>query len=358
MSIRIFFAGLIFLCLLEDCNSNASSETKAVSRTTEAPTYQLACVEQGAVSTTIKLPAQLSAFQEVNIFPKVNAYVKTVKVDIGSAVTRGSLLMELEAPELDEAVVQAKARYARSQADFAIDREKYNRLLEAARTAGAVSPLDLSTLKAKYQADSSVSNAEKANWELQETMKSYLRVVAPFAGVITERNVHPGALVSASAKDKPMLELKQIDKLRLQVEIPEDLLSSIRSQDSVSFFVSALRGKKLTGHIVRKSSNINSQFRSERMEVDVNNKEGLLSPGMYVDVLIYSNGNNKAFQLPSTCVVTSTERKYVLVKKGNVIRKVDVITGGRGIDKIEVFGNLQVGDSVISHASEDIKEMP
>ena len=101
----------------------------------------MACVEKAGLSSTIKLPAQFAAFQEVSIFPKVNGYVKTVLVDIGSRVKKGDLLMELEAPELEQAVSQAREKYARAKTDYAIDKEHYLRLLEASETAGAISPL-------------------------------------------------------------------------------------------------------------------------------------------------------------------------------------------------------------------------
>jgi RND family efflux transporter MFP subunit len=234
-----------FITVFYSCSSNKAEPNKSPDLKTSPPKYTLATVEKGGVATTIKLPAQLAAFQEVSIFPKVNGYVKAVQVDIGSRVAKGTLLMVLEAPELVQAALQAREKYARTKADFAIDKERYQRLLEASRTAGAISPLDLSSIRAKMDADSSVSNAEKANWQMQQTMLGYLSVVAPFAGVITERNVHPGALVSASAKDKPMLELKQVDQLRLQVDIPEGLAANLRNKDTVSFYVVPYREKNL-----------------------------------------------------------------------------------------------------------------
>jgi RND family efflux transporter MFP subunit len=338
------------------CSSNTAAPNKPLEQKAAATKYELATVEKGGVASTIKLPAQLAAFQEVSIFPKVNGYVKSVQVDIGSRVSKGSLLMVLEAPELVQAALQAREKYARTKADFAIDKEHYQRLLEAAKTAGAISPLDLASIKAKMDADSAVSNAEKANWQMQQTMLDYLKVVAPFAGVITERNVHPGALVSASVKDKPMLELKQIDHLRLQVDIPEALAGNLKNKDTVSFYVSALQGKKLTGNINRSSMNVNAQYRSERMEVDVPNKDGVLAPGMFADVLLYSKGNVEALFVPKSAVVTSTERKYVLVKSGEKITKVDVSTGNQTANKIEVFGALKAGDQVIAVANDEIKE--
>ncbi len=116
----------------------------------------------------------------MSIFPKVNGYVKDVKVDIGSHVKRGQLLMTLEAPELEQSTMQAKEKYARTKADLSIDREHYNRLLEASQNTRAISPLDLSFVKSKMESDSAVSNAAKSNWQMQETMQAYLIVTAPF----------------------------------------------------------------------------------------------------------------------------------------------------------------------------------
>jgi membrane fusion protein (multidrug efflux system) len=349
----IFFFTLI---LFASCSENKTEGKKQDENKTAAVQYQLATVEKTGVATMMKLPAQFAAYEEVSIFPKVNGYVKTVLVDIGSKVSQGSLLMVLEAPELEQASLQAKEKYAKAKADFSIDKEHYQRYLEASMTAGAVSPLDLSTLKAKMDADSAVSNAEKANWQMQETMMSYLKVTAPFAGVITERNINPGALVSAAEKDKPMLELKQVEHLRLQVDIPEDISAAIKDKDTISFYTSAFPGKKMTGNISRISMNVNAQYRSERMEIDVINNDGTLSPGMYADVVVYPKGNENALSVPKSAVVISTERKYVLVMQNNKITKVNVTTGSETNDRVEVYGALTAGEKVIINANDEIKE--
>ncbi len=353
---KYFSISIVLIFLFTSCSENKAEEKKQEERKNTLPKYILATVENKGVAASITLPAQLAAYQEVSIFPKVNGYVKTVQVDIGANVSKGKLLMVLEAPELLQAALQAKERYARNRANFSIDKEQYHRYCEAAATAGAISPLDLSTLKAKMEADSALCNAEKLNWQMQETMLGYLQVKAPFDGVITERNVHPGALVSAAAKDKPMLELKQISHLRLQVDIPEAFASGLKDHDTVSFFVNALHGKKMMGRISRQSMNMNAQYRSERMEIDVENKENLLTPGMYADVILYAKGNINAFTVPGSAVVTSTERKYVLLSMGDKIKKVDVRTGNESLGKVEVFGALQSGDKVIANANDEIKE--
>jgi membrane fusion protein, multidrug efflux system len=357
MVTKISILLLSVFMLLASCSDKKDPENKMAERSKPPHSYQFAKVEKGGLSEQRKLPAQLAAFEEVSIFPKVNGYVKSVSVDIGSSVKKGQQLMELEAPELQQASLQAKERYARSKSDFVIDRENYERLKQASLTAGAISPLDLASAKAKMEADSALSNAEKANWQMQETMRSYLKVTAPFTGIITERNTHPGALVSAETKDnKPMLELKQTSHLRLQIDVPEGMVAGLKEKSELSFYLSAFPGKKLSGFISRKSMNVNMQYRTERVEIDVDNRDGRLAPGMYADVLLNASGNPDAFTVPASAVITSTERKYIWVIRNAKAQRVDVSTGNQAAGKIEVFGQIQAGEEIIVNADDEIRE--
>lgn len=347
------------LALLTVIAFAACSERKEETKKEPAPVatqYQTAIAEKAPVDQVVKLPAQLAAFEQVSIFPKMNGYVKSVKVDIGSVVRKGQLLMELEAPELEQASIQAKEKYARAVSDYTISKENYDRLQQAAKTRGAVSPMDLASAKAKVNADSTVSNAEKASWQMQQTILSYLHVTAPFDGVITERNVHPGALVSAEGKNKPMLELRQVRHLRLQVDIPERLAANISNQHEMPFYLSAFPGKKMTGKISRRSNNVNTQFRTERVELDIDNGDGHLSPGMYADVLLNTKGGADAVTVPKSAVVTSTQRKYVLCVRDGKTIKVDVATGNESAEKVEIIGDVKAGEKVVVNANEEIKE--
>jgi membrane fusion protein, multidrug efflux system len=341
---------------LAGCGTHADAKTPVAAAAAPVSRFQIAAISKAGVPTVEKLPGRLAAFEEVSIFPKVNGYVKQVFVDIGSKVAAGALLMELEAPELQQAVLQAKGRYARAVADYSVDREHLARLTEAAKTAGAVSPLDLSSLRSKVEADSAVSNAERANWEMQQTMLSYLKVTAPFAGVITERNVHPGALVSVASHERPMLELKEEDHLRLQVDVPEEIAAQLRPRDSVTFLLSAFPGRRMTGYLERRSNNISPDIRTERTEADVDNRRGELSPGMYADVLLYTRGSSTAFSVPAGAVVTSTERKYVLAVRDGHAVMVDVVTGNLANGRLEIYGPLKTGEEVISNATPEIQD--
>lgn len=351
-----------FLCIVvagcsSGCGAPAEKKTAAASDNAGASVIETITLEKGALPQQVKLPAQLAAFEEVSIFPKINGYVKDVFVDVGSTVHKGQLLMTLEAPELQQATTQARERYARARLDYTISEENYQRMLQAARTPGAVSPMNLASLKAKADADSALSNAENANWQGQLAILGYLKVTAPFDGVISERNVHPGALVSAEAQDShPMLDLREIDHLRLQVDIPEGIAAGLQSTDTISFYLSAYPGKKMLGRIARKSQVVNSQFRAERMELDVYNHDGKLAPGMYADVLFDSRGNTDAFTVPRSAVVTSTERKYVIAVQNGRATRVDVATGNESVDKVQISGDLQPGEKIVRKASDDVQE--
>jgi len=352
MKYFLLFIPSVFL--FSACSSDQAADTKSDKEKSMTVKYQTAPIEKSGVATLIKLPAQLSAYQEVSIFPKVNGYVKDVYVDIGSAVHEGQMLMMLEAPEIVQATVQAREKYAQAKAGYNIDKENYARLLEASSTAGAISPLDLSSARSRMEADSALANAEKSNWQMQQTMQDYLRVAAPFDGIITERNVFPGALVNAASKDRPMLELKEINRLRLKVDVPESMAGSFRIKDTISFFTSAFPGKRMIGKIARQSMNLNTQFRSERMEIDVDNKDNKLRPGMYADVILYSAGTNSAFSVPRSALVNSTEGKYVITIKNGRNIKVNVLTGNESNEKIEIFGPVQAGEQVIVNANDEI----
>jgi len=153
----------------------ASTGTAAVSGAVQAGNGSTAPAERvrlvrSALPQLVKLPGQLAAFEEVSIFPKVNGYVTDVRVDVGSHVKKGQLLMQLEAPELEQATTQAKERYAQAKLDATISEQNYERMRQAAETPGAVSPMNLASLKAKADADSALCNAEKANWQMQQAI--------------------------------------------------------------------------------------------------------------------------------------------------------------------------------------------
>lgn len=352
---KYVFIFLIFISFFFSCSSD-NNEKKQINRQQETRVhYDTAVIENAGISITQQIPAQLAAYQEVSIYPKVNGFVKKVFVDVGSTVKQGNILLQLEAPELIQEVLQAKEKYTKATADYYLDKDKYLRLNEAAKTSGAISPFDLASARSKMNADSALANAEKANWKFQETMTDYLRVPAPFSGVITERNVHPGALISAADKSKPMLELKQINHLRLQADVSESVSVQLRQGNSVHYFIKAFPGKEMNGIISRISKNITNEVQAERIELDVDNSNNQLSPGMFAELLIQLKGTPNALSVPKSAVISSTEEKYIIVIRNGKNIRVDVTTGNQNENRIEVFGSISAGEKIITNPSDDIK---
>ena len=155
-----------------------------------------------------------------------------------------------------------------------------------------------------------------------------------------------------------MLELKDIKRLRLKVDVPEAFAGAFIKNDSISFYTSAFPGKKIMGLVARQAMNINAQIRSERIEADIENKNKLLQPGMYADVVLYflQPETSMHFQYnPRSAIVISTEGKYVIAVRNGRNTKVNVLTGNETKDRIEIFGQIQAGEKVIEHANDEIR---
>jgi len=320
-------------------------------------TYKEMILSPKRITGSIQLPGVMQPFEFVQVFPKVSGFVKEVFVDRGSAVKKGQVLLRLEAPEIEERVSTAKLKYQEADANYLTSKDRYHRLLETSHTPGTVSPFDLSASQSKMLADSAIVQGEWAAYKAQEDMCSYLTITAPFDGVITERNVHPGALVGPGAQDsQPMLVLQQQSKLRLVVNIPEQYTSQIGNADLVHYRINALPGQEFSGKIARSSGSLNDSYRSETIELDVYNPDHLFKAGMYAEVVLPVNGDANAFIVPKSAVVTTTEHKYVIADENGQAKWIDVSEGNQSGDSTEVFGQLQDGNRLIANANYQIKE--
>jgi len=284
-NIKIGIATLALLSAtgLAGCHSSGTRETKKKpreSRLAEKTGYKIAQVVRQNLAQTVQLPGEFLAFQEVSLYPKANGFMEKVYVDRGDAVKKGQVLMVLDAPEVEEQLVAARSKYMKAEAVFIGSKDNYRRLLASSRTPGAVSALDLEMAQARIMSDSAAVLGERANYRALEKTKSYMTVRAPFSGVITDRNVHPGALVGPGIKStEPMLVLQEQSRLRLVVDVPETYSMKVQAGNTVQYTINALPGQVFSGKISRLSGRMNPRFRSEAVEIDVNNRRGQLQAG-------------------------------------------------------------------------------
>lgn len=319
--------------------------------------YEIGKVAEKPLSSYVKLPGQLKPFEEVNIYGRVNGFIKQVLADRGSTVYKGQTLVTLEAPELESQLQAAMSKYVQAQENAVASRDKYKRLKEAAREEGAVAPLDIENAMSRMKADEAIVLSERSNMESMSNIKSYLTITAPFNGMIVQRNVSAGALVGPGSKsnDLPMLVLQHLEKLRLEVYIPEAYVDKVDLKRPVTFVFNAMPGKENKAMISR-SANALSSLRSEAIEIDVNNKSLDLKPGMYAEVKIPLLSEAKSLLIPNNAIVRSTEQQYVITVKGGKASLVTIQEGLRNNDSTEVFGNLTAGEEILLHATDEIKE--
>jgi RND family efflux transporter MFP subunit len=338
--------------------SCGNADTKKKEKAAEKESYQFMVLEPRSIGSEVQLPGAMQSFEFVQMFPKVNGFVKDVYVDRGSVVHKGQVLMRLEAPEIEEHVSAAKLKYTEAHANYMTSKDRYKRLLETSQTPGTVSAYDLEATRSKMQGDSATAQGEYANYKAQETLYEYLTVTAPFDGVITERNIHPGALVGPGGAEgnKPMLVLQQQSKLRLVVSIPEQYSAQINDGDEVTYKVNALPGEEFTGKVSRSSQSLSNNYRAETIEIDVLNPKNRFKPGMYAEVVLPVSGNSNAFVVPKSAVVTTTERRYVVqVDNSGKAEWLDVTEGNQSNDSTEIFGDLKAGNEIIINAGYQIK---
>ena len=336
----------------------------------QAPGHvEFATVESRNPSRTVPLPAELAAFLQADIEARVPGYIERVLVDRGSNVHRGQLLVELSAPEMaaetaaaESSLHQAEADESQAEAQAAAVESTFERLLEASKTPGAIAGNEL--VQAEKQRDAALSlvqSRKAATRAAQERLRAtketegYLRVTAPFDGTITDRFVHPGMLVQANAQ-MPLLKLQQTTHLRLTVPVPETYVGHVVRGASVTFHIAAQPGKTYTAKIARIASALDPQSRTMMVELDAYNKDGTLAPGMYPTVDWPVSLAEPLLLVPSTSVVTTTERTFVITSVNGRAHWIDVRKGAAFGDSIAIRGNIREGKKVLKRASDEIRE--
>jgi membrane fusion protein (multidrug efflux system) len=355
MDTRKWVSSIILIACLGACTSKESPKDFSGKSANLNNGYDIGTITQKGLASEVRLPGQLKPFDEVAIYPKANGFVKKVYVDRGSEVKKGQLLIELEAPEVESQLKAAQAQYLQAQEVARASEDKYRRLNDAAKEAGAVSSLDLDNALSKMRGDQAVASSQKANVTSVRSMQGYLTIRAPFDGVVIQRNVSPGALSGASKSGQPMLILQHLQKLRLEVYIPEAYVEKVNLKKSVYVSFTAIPGLNRKAMISR-SANSLGDGRSEAIEIDISNDDLVLKPGMYGEVKIPLMTAAHSLLVPNHTIVRSTENQYVIKVVNNKAVLTPIKEGLVGTDSTEIVGDIKPGDKIILHATDEIKD--
>lgn len=328
-------------------------------------------VAEGAVS----LPGTVKALQEAAIYARTNGYLEKYRVDIGDTVAAGDVLAEIDAPELDQELAQARAASAQASAVRLQESAK----LELARSTlertkllageGLASKQDLEEKSAAVRAeeasvaatDASVG-AAAANVRRLSELKRFQKVVAPFAGTITSRSAEPGALIVSGAGGQPLFRVAQTDPVRVFVQVPQLHAAAIKVGATVTLTVRELRGRVFTGKITRTTKSLDPVTHTLTTEAQFPNGDGALMPGTYARVSFGALGSPSAtgaeapLVVPSTALVVNGKgTQLAVVEQGVVHLRVIEVDGDFG-EQVSIAKGVREGELVVAMPTDRLAE--
>lgn len=354
----------------------APSDTAGNSTAAPAPgsptTVSTVPVISRKLATTITLPGQLTAYEAVDIYPKVTGFVQSITVDRGSHVRPGEVLVRLTAPELNSqrsqaeaAVGAAQSQLATAQAKLASDDGTYLHMVAAAKTPGVLAENDVAVAGQTVSADRGLVDAAQKNiaaardaFKSVSQTESYLTITAPFEGVVTTRNLHPGALIgpaSGQGGALPILQIVDDKRLRLVVPVPEAQAGDMKLGQLVSFTVPAYPGQTFRAPIKRIAGAVDEKSRTMPVELDVTNRDGRLSPGSFATVSWPLERGYPTLFVPVSAVTNDQQHTFVIRVRNDKAEWVTVQTGQTVSGAVEVFGGLAPGDQVVKTASDALR---
>jgi RND family efflux transporter MFP subunit len=328
-----FFGAIAFVC---GCNSKPESlpseKPAAVPVQTVQPT-------RGPITRFITLPGEIKPYQQATLYAKVAGYLRTIHVDKGDLVKEGSLLAELEVPEL----LADRTRY-RAEVDVAdID---FKRLSQSQKKApDLVTPQSVDDARGKLE-------IARANLERNETLLNYAKICAPFSGIITRRMVDSGAFIPAASsggapESAAIVTLMDFTRVRLQVAVPEIEASRVAIGQPVKLTVEGAPGAQFEGKVTRYSYALDEATKTMLAEIELPNPESQLRPGMYATVRIGIEHKDDALLVPVDALVTEKVGASLFVLVDNQAKKTRVQTGFNDGQHVEITNGLDLDQKVI-----------
>ena len=309
-----------------------------------------------AAGQTVSLPGTLQGYVQSPIAARASGYLKRWTHDIGSRVAKGALLAEIEAPEIDQQLSQAIAAREQTASSLGLAKSTRERW-EALKKRDAVSQQDLDEKRSgEVQAAANLAAAD-ANVERLRQLEGFKRVVAPFAGVITRRNVDVGDLIDAGGgAGRVLFTLAQTDPLRVYVYVPQAYSQLVKPGQEVSITQAELRGQVFRGTVARTAGSIDAATRTMQVEIQLPNRDGLLLPGAYVQAAL-PLASSKALVIPANTLMIRSEGTLVAVVGADGRIKLKLIKVGRNYGQtVEVIDGVSATDQLVLNPSDSLGE--
>ncbi|HEY5174074.1 MAG TPA: efflux RND transporter periplasmic adaptor subunit [Terriglobales bacterium] len=302
------------------------------------------------------LPGSLQAFEESPIYARTNGYLLRWYKDIGSRVTKGELLADIDTPEVDQELMQTRATRQQIVAQMDLAKINSDRYLSLRKT-DSVSQQEADQQASGYQQAKANLDAADANVRRLEELESFKHVYAPFSGVLTKRNVDPGALINAGGTGKELFDMARVDPLRVYVNVPQAYAPAIKNGMEAWVTLQELPGQKFKGTVARTAESIDPTTRTLLTEVDVPNKDGHLLPGSFGEVHFRVGINARKVTVPVNTMLFRQEGPRVAVVGSDNKVQLRPITIGRDYGStLEILGGVNVEDQVVVNPADSLEE--
>lgn len=327
----------------------------AAARGTTRATVAVVHPRPAESAESLSLPGNVQAYLDTPIYARTNGYLKRWLVDIGAKVRAGQLLAEIDTPEIDEELRQAEAAESQAVANLDLAKKTAERWQNLLKDDG-VSQQEVDQNVAAYQARQADLRAAQANVQRLTDMQSFQKIVAPFSGIITARNVDIGALITAGST-QPLFRLAQNDILRVYVNVPQTYSRSIYPGMGADLSVPEYSGHLFAGKVVRTAGAIEPASRTLLTEVDVPNSRGEILPGVYGTVQFHLTMADPPLMLPANTLLFRSAGTQVAIAGPDGKAHLQKVTLGRDLGTtVEIAAGVNAQDAVIVNPSDSIAE--
>jgi RND family efflux transporter MFP subunit len=334
---------------------NALTAIARETREASVPAVAVISPARGSAAEEITLPGNVQAYTDAAIFARTSGYLSRRHADIGSRVKAGQVLAEIDTPEIDQQLLQARAQLATARANETLARttaERYQELIKS----DSVSRQDLDNANGGYEAKKADVLSADANVKRLEALERFKTIYAPFAGVITARNTDIGALIGSGSTARELFHIAAIDRLRVSVNVPETYARAARPGMPASVELQERPGRQFPGRIARTAGSIDPASRTLLVEIDIDNKSGELMPGSYAEVHFKLPTDAATFRLPVNTLIFRSDGLRVAIVKNGTVTLVPITLGRDFGNTVEVVSGLTGAERVVVNPPDSLTD--
>jgi RND family efflux transporter MFP subunit len=332
---------------------HAMTELVRETREQAVSTVVVTTPTRGAASEEVALPGNVQAYTDAAIFARTAGYLKTRLADIGSHVQAGQVLAEIDTPEIDQQLLQARAELATAQANAALAKTTAARYEDLIKS-DSVSRQDLDNAAGNYDAKKAAVLSAEANVKRLEELQRFKTIHAPFAGVITARSTDIGALIGPGTSAKELFHIAAMDRLRVFVDVPQMYSRAARPGVQATIGIQDLPGRTFTGKLARTAQSIDAGSRTLLVEIDLDNPGGEILPGSFAQVHLKLPTDATTFRLPVNTLIFRSEGLRVAAVKNGTVSLIPITIGRDFGSTVEVVAGLDGSESIVVNPSDSL----